>query len=120
MTDTRVMPKYLKRKYAIDPLLFQRTLTWSLVAFITVSLLTRLLQQQADIVLGVTVIASLAVFVAIVVWQQLQVRRLAARVESLEQLAKPPERRGPLRTIAPSSVSHVDTEQFFHSGQTKH
>jgi hypothetical protein len=114
------MPKYLKRKYVIDPQLFQRTLTWSLLAFIAVSLLARLLQQRADVILGVSFLASLAIFVAIVVWQHLQIRRLVRRLEMLEQRAGGKESRGPLRTITPSTVSHFDTEQLFHRGQTKH
>lgn len=113
------MPKHLKRP-TIDSRTLQQGLTWTLLAFIILSIGSRLLQQSPDTVIGVVVLVSIGLLIGIIAWQHFQIRTLHKRLTRIERRSSKPEEIGRIKPISPASVSHFDSDQFFYRGQTKH
>lgn len=95
-------------------------MTWALFVMIVTTITTRLLQQSPDIVLGVVAVAFMLTTTGAIVWQQWQLRHIQRRIGHLERHVHQPKKQPRAKPITPTPVTHVDIDQFFHQGQTKH
>jgi hypothetical protein len=98
----------------------QRSLTWSLLAFIVLSIGSRLLQQSGTIVAEVAIVAGIGATIGLVAWQQLAIRRLSRRLQRIEGQLATSQTSAKVKPISPSPVTHFDSEHLFYQGQTKH
>jgi hypothetical protein len=98
----------------------QQWLTWSLVVMMALLIGSRLAQQNPDIIAGVGAVLMSGILAVVVGWQQLQLRRLHHQLQLLQQQVHQVKPRLIAKTTPQATASHLDTEQLFQQGQTKH
>jgi hypothetical protein len=116
------MLKPLRQTYQFNGPRLQQTVTWLLLGFIVITIVSRLLQQAPSTILGVGILVGFCLLVGVIAWQHWQIRRLHNRVHHVEKLAVETKPVQPVKPIAPApeSVTHIETEHLFYQGQTKH